>query len=339
MNNIPPVLVSFIRGKIVESRHRGWICIVDSSGKLLYSEGNPMFSTFLRSSAKPLQSVAVVLTGASEKYDLKEAEMSIISGSHGGEPFHVDTVRSILSKCGMNEDMLQNGPHPPLDETARKILKSQGKTPLRLHHNCSGKHAGMLAATKVLGGDLGKYLDPESPVQQKITNVIGAIAGIEAGEIELGIDGCSAPVHSLSMYGSALAYARLLDPVDLDADLALACKRVTRAIRMYPEMIAAQQGRICTELIRAGKVFELIAKGGAEGFYSAGWRDSNSGRGIGLSIKIEDGSQRARDPLVIKVLQNYGVLPNELGQELKTFESKPIFNFAKSTVGKILIEV
>lgn len=338
-NITPPVLVEFWRGNIVESQHRGYYCIVDSAGNLIDSAGNPDFETFLRSSSKPLQAMAVVLSGAFERFGLTDRELAIICGSHGGEDIHTETVSAILAKIGLTSSDLQCGAHPPLDKAAREALCKSGQSPTFLHHNCSGKHTGMLANAVHYGLPIEDYLSPSSRIQREITDIIAILSGTAVKDIEIGFDGCSAPVHGLSMRAAALAFARLIDTSRLPGKYAEACGIITRVMRSYPEMIAAVSGRICTELIRAGTSHELVAKGGAEGYYAVAWKDPVSGRGIGLTVKIEDGSQRARDPLVIRLLQKYRLFEHDLVENLKLFATELIHNFSGREVGKVKIKV
>ena len=337
--NTPPITVKFTRGSIVESYSRAYVTVVDSSGNLIYNLGDPDFVTFMRSSAKPIQALTVLLTGAAEKFNLTESEISIICGSHGGEPFHLETIISILGKAGLTKEFLKCGTQQPLDEQARKNLRIEGGKPERIHHNCSGKHSGMLITAKHMKESLDDYLDVNGVTQNRISSILADLAGIPVSEIIHGVDGCGAPVHALTMRSSAYAFARLLEPEGMKSETARAAQRITRAMRAYPEMIAANQGRICTELMRVGRVFELTAKGGAEGFYSAAWRDQETGRGFGMSVKIEDGSQRARDPLVVSLLQKFNILPKDLGQCLQPFLPGIITNFCGDEVGRIKMRI
>lgn len=282
----------------------------------------------------------MVLSGAADHFNLTSREIAIISGSHGGERIHLETVLSILSKCDLAPEQLQCGVQFPLDSKAHAELISAGEQPTELHHNCSGKHAGMLATASHLGTSMDDYyLDPSHEIQQQITRLIGRLGEISQDDIRVGIDGCSAPVHALPMYSAALSFARLVDPAGLPADYSKAINTVTESMRLHPEMVAATRNRICTELIRAAGKTKLIAKAGAEGYYTAAWIDPASSVGIGLSVKIEDGSQRGRDPLVIAILQKFGVLPAELPEKLKPFASGDILNFRGIKVGEVVVRI
>lgn len=335
----PPVLVDFTRGPLLESRARGWICVVDSDDKLLFSKGDPTYVTYLRSTAKPLQAVSVLTSGAAERFRLSDREIALICGSHSGEDCHTETVRAILAKAGLDTSSLKCGTHPPLDPNAKDALIKAGLEPQPVHHNCSGKHSGMLLTASHCGESLPDYLDPASPTQQRIVRNIALMAGIQPEHVVIGIDGCSAPVHGLTMRAAALALARLIEPEALPDEFQSAAVEITRSMRAYPEMVAGTTGRICTELMRLGVNHELIAKAGAEGYYGAAWRDPDTGKGIGLTVKIEDGSQRSRDPVVIAVLQKFSVLPQELNEALKSFSAQPIKNWAGLTVGEIIVRL
>ncbi len=331
----PPVLVEFTRGDLVECVGRGYVCVVDSAGELIYNQGDPDFMTYLRSTAKPLQALSVILSGAAASFRLEDREISLICGSHAGEEIHTETVASILLKGGLDPTFLQCGTHLPFDKATRNALLKAGTAPKPLHHNCSGKHSGMLLTAQHCGESLADYLDPASPTQQRITENIAIMAGVSPADIPIGIDGCSAPVHGLTMRNAAHALARLIEPEGLDPLMASATVTIGRSMRTYPEMVAGNTERICTELMRVGRVFELTAKGGAEGYYGAAWRDPQTGKGMGLTVKIEDGAQRSRDPLTIAMLQKFGVLPDKLNEALANFAAQPIRNHSGKIIGDV----
>ncbi|MDP8237851.1 MAG: asparaginase [Candidatus Hatepunaea meridiana] len=337
--NIPPPIVQVTRGSIVESTHRAHICVADSDGRILLAQGNLNHVAYLRSSAKPFQTGAMIVAGTANRYKLTGKQLALISGSHSGETIHTETVVKILAKGGIKPEALQCGIHPPFDAEARKQLRESGIKPTALHHNCSGKHAGMLLTTKHYGESLEDYLDQGNKIQQGIIEFISSVADIPAHKIIIGLDGCSAPVHGMPLYNGALAYARLIHPDGLPDDTANALKTVAEAMRVYPEMVAANQNRICTELIRTGKPFNMIAKAGAEGYYAVGWIDPDSQKGIGMTIKVEDGSQRGRSPLVIALLQRFKVLPDVLPENLIPFAAHKLTNHRGLKVGEVRVNM
>ena len=339
ISDVPPAVVEIRRGGLVESVHRAHACVVGSDGRLWLTIGDSNHVAYLRSSAKPLQAAAMIRMGLTAAYALERHEIAIICGSHGGESIHVETVQALLAKAGLDVKALQCGVQSPLDASVRRDLQGDGFEPTPLHHNCSGKHAGMLLTARLLNLDLAEYLDPASQVQQGITAFIGEVSAYNPGSIVIGRDGCSAPVHALPMRNAALAFARLVEPTGLTDAAASAMQTAARAMRAHPEMVAASRDRICTELIRAGGEFDLTAKGGAEGYYAVAWRDRESGLGMGLTVKVEDGAQRARDPLVLTLLQEFGVLPEPLPATLQQFSAKSIENFAGKVTGEVVAKL
>src|SRR5207249_7843069 len=138
----------------------------------------------------------------------------VMIGSHGGEPFHVRAVRSILKTIGLDEKALQCGAHAPYHRPSAHALRQRGEQPTALHNNCSGKHAGMLALAVHLGAPVDTYLDPSHPVQRRIAARLEALAGLEARTLPTAVDGCSAPTFAMPLRNLALLYARLAAGVD-----------------------------------------------------------------------------------------------------------------------------
>lgn len=309
-------LLEVRRGPIVESLHRGAIALVDPSGRLLASVGDVEFVCYPRSSAKPHQAIPLVASGGADAFGMDDREIAIIAGSHGGEKIHTDTVRGILERLGSDEGALACGAHMPYDDRARRELGD--RPPTAIHNNCSGKHAGMLAAALSGGHSTEDYVDPNHPVQQAILGVISRFSGIAEGEIHIGIDGCSAPIFALSVRAQALMFARLANPVGLDEAEARAARRITAAMTKHPEMIGATEGRVDTDLMRAAGG-RAIAKSGAEGVECLGiFPCDEFPDGAGVAMKIEDGDagSRARDLAFAEiVLQLLGI---ELSEYLKT---------------------
>ena len=138
----PTVLVT--RGDYVESRHHIAYALASTDGDILSSAGNIDEPVFMRSSAKPLICAAIIASGAAGEFGFTSREIAIIAGSHSGEPYHLETVRDILAKVGLDERALACGAHAPLDEQSAAALVAKGEQPLPIHNNCSGKHAGLL---------------------------------------------------------------------------------------------------------------------------------------------------------------------------------------------------
>ncbi len=202
-------MVEVTRGQRVESLHRGAIAVVDSRGRLIASLGNPKEPVYLRSSAKPIQALALVCSGAADAFKLTDEELAVVCGSHSGEPRHVELVQSVLRKAGLKVSDLQCGAHPPFDPASRRALAQAGEEPSALHNNCSGKHAGMLAAAKHLGLPTATYLDSRHEIQVAIRGLLAFLAGMDPEEVGLAVDGCAAPTFLLPLRSFALAMARM----------------------------------------------------------------------------------------------------------------------------------
>ena len=325
-------LVEVRRGDLVESVHAGGIAVAAASGRVLLAHGDPSGVAFLRSAAKPAQVLPLIAAGGVERFRLTEAEIAVMIGSHGGEPMHVEAVRSILEKLGLPDSALQCGAHAPFHRPSAQFLREAGRRPTALHNNCSGKHAGMLALSLLLGAPHERYLEESHPAQERIRRAVGALAGVAPEGIPTAIDGCSAPTFALPLASAATLYARLLEPAGLPPDLAAAAGRAVDAMRRHPEMVAGTD-RLCTDLMRAGSG-GLIAKIGAEGFYGFGWSHEGAGRGAALKIADGDGD-RARPAAALALLRAQGVLPPAAAEALADRHAPPLRNHRGLLVGRL----
>src|SRR5205809_2406905 len=209
-------LANVYRGEYVESFHSGSIAVVDSAGRLLAFAGDPASVTCIRSAAKPFQAIPLLEYGAIDEYELTGEEIALTCASHGGEPLHVSTAAALLRKGDFDEEDLLCGAHPPYDEKAAAELRASGDAPSPLHNNCSGKHAGMLLATKVMDVPSARYIDVEHPLQVLMRSTLADFAGLAADEIPIAIDGCGVPAFYVSLQRAALAYARLMAAASLE---------------------------------------------------------------------------------------------------------------------------
>ena len=311
----PASLVEVWRGPIVESRHRGHLTAVDSLGRTVAALGQPETVTYVRSSGKPFQALPVIVSGTADHFGFTEQEIAIACGSHSGEPIHVDTVRSMLGKIGLDESALKCGVHEPFSaEVARELTRNQ-KPPSVLQNNCSGKHAAMLALALHLGAPTASYDELSHPVQQAIAKTVSQFSDVPSDQIAFGVDGCGAPVFGIPVRAMALMYARLVStPANFDVATRAASQRIIKAMIDFPEMVGGTKDRLDTELIKAG-AGRLISKIGAEGVYTVGVLPcAEWPAGLGLALKIEDGDDhRARPPAVIEALRQLNILAqNEL---------------------------
>lgn len=298
------ILVNTYRGGLVDLVTTGTAVVSDASGKILYSIGNPKEVSYARSSAKLMQAVVPVMTGAADAYGLNEQEVSQMAASHSGEQIHVDTVLSILKKAGIPESALQCGAHYPFKEDVTEAMKKRGEAPRDVHNNCSGKHAGMLITTKFMGEDLDSYYKPEHPHQKRILKVIGDICGYDPEKIILGLDGCGVPVHAMPIQNFAYGMARLGTPETLPEEYRKSAGRVVNAVMHYP-LNTSGSDRIDYKIISRypGKI---VVKSGANGYFAG----CLPGEGIGFAIKTHDGISEMRNIVLVELLYQIGVIPD-----------------------------
>lgn len=310
------------------------IAIASGDRRIIASVGDTGFRTFLRSSAKPHQAIAVVASGAADRFDFQPRHLAIMAGSHSGDEIHVACVREILEKAGLNEGFLRCGIHPPFSRIAARALGAD--EPSVLQNNCSGKHAGMLAHAVFLGAPTENYLEPNHPVQRANASTLAAFAGLRDGSLTIGVDGCGAPVFGMTIESMALSWAALMFPGGISERLRLAADRVTQAMRSHPEMVGGNEGRIDTDIIRAtgGRV---LAKIGAEGVHTLGVAPTERyPAGLGIALKIEDGlGERARNVAAIEVLAQLGMLTREELELLGVYRHIDIRNHAGLKVGEV----
>jgi len=335
------------RGVTVESIHHGAVAVVDVDGNLLASYGDPDAVTFLRSSAKPFQALPFYAKDGPGAFGLSGPEKAILCASHSGTDEHVQTVRSIQAKAGIDESELLCGVHEPYDRiTADRMRENKEKlTPNR--HNCSGKHTGMLAYVR-LKQRLGEqapadmeYIDPSHPIQKEILNGFAYMCDLPVEKIGLGIDGCSAPNFAVPLRNAALAYARLCDPQAgqvQPVERANACREITRAMISSPDMVGGP-GRFDTNLMRLTQA-RIVSKAGAEAFQGIGLMPGALGSGspaVGIALKIADGDDRkkVRTAVAMEVLCQLGVLSAAEKEALKSFGPEyTLENWRKIPVGR-----
>src|SRR5690606_1926738 len=231
-------LLNLIRGNIIESQHLGSIAVVDSTGKILNSYGDPYVVAFLRSSAKLFQTLPFVEQGGVEHYKFNESELAISCASHETGLLHLNLIHSLQAKVGIREQDLQCGPHIPADANKLgEVIKNDIKPKPNFNH-CSGKHTMMLAFAKMREVSIDDYLNLEHPIQVDILNTVSEMCMIDKDEIELGMDGCSAINFAMPLYNAAFGIARFVDPFELNKNRAEACKKITSAMLAHPEMIS-----------------------------------------------------------------------------------------------------
>jgi len=297
------VLVSTYRGEVLDLFTTGTIAVSDAAGKLLYSIGDTSKIAFARSSAKLMQAMVPIYTGASGHYGFTEREVAQICASHSGEAVHVETIRGIFQKIGLDESYLQCGTHYPFKEDVAQSMKDRGEPALPIHNNCSGKHAGMLACAQFLGEDLDSYYRLEHPHQQRIIDTIADICGYARDKIQRGLDGCGVPVHAMPVERFAYGFARLCRPESLPEKYQDAAAHVVAAVMNKPN-ISSGSDRIDYKIM-SRYPGEVVVKSGADGYFAGGLPK----QGIGFALKTDDGNAALRNIVLIELLHQIGVIP------------------------------
>jgi L-asparaginase II len=317
------------RAGVVECEHRVRVAVW-KDGALVRAVGDVAAPVFLRSSAKPVQALASVLTGAADRFSMTDAELALACGSHGGESFHVETASGLLAKIGLTPDALQCGAHPPVFEPAARAIWAAGGAPTALHNNCSGKHSAMLAACVTSGWPTATYLDPEHPLQVMNRANVAAFGGLAPADVRIGIDGCSAPVFAVPLSSAARIFANVTNrnsAAGISEEQRVAARRVTAALRAKPEMIGGTK-RCDTDVIRVtgGRV---VSKVGAEGLWCAGVEGAN----LGLAVKCEDGTAAAAYWTGLTALRALGVFSDGEWEALAPHRDLVRRNHRKIDVG------
>lgn len=339
------------RGDIVESVHFGAIAVVESSGRLAAWYGDPGLVTFTRSSAKPLQALPFLENGGMEVYGLTLQEVALLCASHSGTDEHVAVVRSIQAKTGLSEENLMCGVHTAYDRVTAQAMRERGELPTPNRHNCSGKHTGMLAFSRMLGHSIDPkglvYIDPNHPVQQKILASLAEMCNYPPEEIHVGIDGCSAPNFALPLRSTALGFARICQPDGLSEKRAETCHLISKAMLAYPDMIGGPDS-FDTSLMQVAQG-RVICKGGAEGFQAFGIMPGAIKPGspaLGVAFKISDGDLKghnrpAGDPrghvrpaVTLEILRQLGVFDAQDLVKLADYGPEfPVENWRQLKVG------
>ncbi len=319
------------RDHYIESIHYGYVCIVNSSGEVIYNLGDYNTRIFFRSSAKPIQAIPLIQSGAAEALGFSNKEIAIACASHSGQKIHQETVEEILKKLALAEDNLHCGIMTPYSEEENKRLIAQGESPSVFHCSCSGKHSAMLALAKFRGYSVDNYEKKSSPVQKEILETIAEFADAEADSIPVGTDGCGAPIYLLPIQKIALTYAKLSEYAqDKNNTYHHSCKTVFDSMTQYPEMVAGDY-EFCTELMQATGS-KLIGKVGCEAVYCLGIKKDS----LGVCIKIADGNERAVYPVVIQILRDIGILENSEFSDLKHWYNIMLKNNLNEEIGRII---
>lgn len=281
-------LVEVVRSGFVECVHGGSVVALDEHGGVVLKAGEPDAPHLPRSANKPLQLVGMLRAGL----ELVPPDLAVAASSHSGETAHVRRVRDLLNRNSLPESSLACPPALPLGEEAARAVLAAGGGPSRAFMNCSGKHTAMVLTCVLNGWPVPGYTEPDHPLQQALRGTVEDLAGEPVGAVA--VDGCGAPLFGLTLTGLARAFARLVTAEPGSPEW-----RVADAMRAHPDLVGGA-GRDVTALM-AG-VPGLLAKDGAEGVYAAALPS-----GAAVAVKVADGAQRARLPMLVGALRRLGV--------------------------------
>jgi len=290
------------------------------------SHGDPGLQAFWRSALKPFQALAVVQAGVLDAYGLDTADLALICASHGGTVAHTHRVALILERIGAGESDLHCGPHPPYDVESEHRLQEAGESPSRLHNNCSGKHASMVALALHSGWDPAGYWKFEHPVQERMRRVLTDWIDSDPNDLVWATDGCGVPTPLIRLEEMAGAYLRLGDACRESVG---AARAVVEAMTDHPELTSSP-GREPLVIMQATSG-RLLAKEGAEGVLCVTSRDE----AWGLALKVEDGTRRATGPAVVRLLADAGLLHADELRALEPLARVPILSTRDEVVGTI----
>src|SRR5829696_8803613 len=314
------------RGSGIESRHRVHAAVVDASGALVGCARDPGTVTMWRSCAKPFQVMPLLASGGFDEVGWGDDELALACASHGGEPEHVSLAESMLRDIGLEEGDLACGPHDPLSPRGARIVREAGERPTRLHNNCSGKHAAMLARAHIAGWPHRGYERAEHPVQAGALAEVARWTAVPAERILRAVDGCGVVVFGLPLDAMARAYAGLAAAVARADEIP---NRIIRAIATRPFLFGGTDRFDSLVVEETGG--RVISKVGAEGVHTVAVFD----QGIGFAIKVEDGATRAQYPAVLRLLGYLGALPARMSPRLAEYARTRIRNTRGEVVGEL----
>lgn len=313
------------RGPVLESRHRVHAIAVTDSGQVVATARDTGLLTMWRSCAKPFQVLPFLASGGFDTLGWGTEELALSCASHGGEPEHVALAARMLASIGLEEGDLACGPHEPLSARGARIARELGITPGRLHNNCSGKHAAMLARAFTAGWPTNGYERTDGSVQRSCIAEVSRWSGVPIDDIALGIDGCGVTVMGLPLERMALAYARWAAAVQRGDENPA---RTANAIASHPHLLGGTD-RFDTVMLEETRG-AVITKVGAEGVHCA----AIPSLAMGVAIKVEDGALRAQHIAILGALRAVGAIPNP-SQRLAEWLSKPIRNTRGEAVGEV----
>ncbi|MGF6598747.1 L-asparaginase II [Paraburkholderia sp. GAS448] len=340
------VAATVYRGDAVENTHVAHVAVVDADGRLLYTFGNPSRVTLARSAAKPAQALAIIETGALERFGFDEADLALMCASHNSEDRHIERTRQMLAKVHASAADMRCGGHPPLSEAVYRSWIKRDFVPDAVCSNCSGKHVGMLAGAQAIGAAIKDYQLPDHPLQVRVKHTVAEVCDLPDDGVQWSIDGCNLPTPAFPLDRLARLFAKLADATDSTARSAVsvsprtaALARIYRAMTGWPELVGGE-GRFCTALMQAFNG-GLVGKVGAEASYAIGVRASDrtaklGARGaLGIAVKVEDGNTTVLYAIVAELLTQLDIGTAEQCARLEAYRSPRMLNTMGIETGRL----
>lgn len=326
------LLTEITRGPLVESVHEGNVAVVNADGTLIAAGGDPTTRSFFRSSAKPFQAVPLITSGAADAFDFSTEELALACASHNSTERHQRVVASMLEKAELFESDLRCGFSPPLDEEEAARFTLGLIEPTQIRCECSGEHAGMLAACRHAEWPLDSYIEADHPLQQEVQSIIAGACGLAPSALKTASDGCTIPTFGAPVRAFAFAYAVLADPEGAqwigESQCRAALLRLRGAMILHPELISGD-GEVDT-VIMLETEGRVIAKLGAEGLLCLAIPEHR----LGVAISDAGGSDRSLGPAVIAVLEQLDLEGATTLDKLREKLCPPIQNNAGDAVGE-----
>ncbi|NRA86415.1 MAG: asparaginase [Rhizobiales bacterium] len=317
------------RNDIVESYHFGAAAIADCYGQISHQWGDVEQLVFPRSALKPFYAIDLVESGAADHFKLSDVELALSCASHLGQTMHSEAVSEWLIRLGLNVTDLACGSVLPDDEQHMIDVLAKGQGKCSIHHNCSGKHAGFLTYSMHKGYDLTNYHQITHPAQQNSLDILSNLADMDIRQSPMGIDGCGFPAPTMPLAELAYAVAGFANPVNLSTSRAKAVYRLHNAMAKEPYFVSGHGNAISDIMhITNGKI---LVKSGAEGIMTA----AIPTLGLGIAIKIADGSARARTAVLFAILDQLNILTSFEKQRLQKHLKPKISNSRHEIVGEI----
>lgn len=331
------VAATVYRGNLVENRHTAHVAVVDAEGRLIYAFGDPSRMTLARSAAKPAQALAVLETGALDRFGFDDADLALMCASHNSEPRHIERTRAMLAKAHVTEADLRCGGHAPLSDAVWKEWIRRDFTPTGVCSNCSGKHAGMLAGAQALGATVIDYHLPEHPLQVKVKRTVAELCDLPEDGVQWAIDGCNLPTPAFPLDRLARLFMKMADADIESTPRSKALARIYRAMTTYPELVAGE-GRFCTAVMQA---FDrnLVGKVGADASYAIGVRATGARGSLGIAVKVEDGNTAVLYAIVTHVLGQLDIGHETQRAKLAAYGNPAMRNTMGIETGRLVVSV